>query len=192
MKAAGFTLLEIMVALVVFGLVLAGLNQGVRYGLQAWHSQVRLGSRNGDLDAVSRALRNMIEVMDPGNGVDPAPIAATRSRLAFDTVLPDSAGTGSVRRVTAELLVDRRHDLVLQWRPELHVKWLRPRPSPTVATLVGGVAGLDMSFWRPSGGWVENWNYPDLPALIRIRVVFPPGDLRHWPDLIAAPLQDRP
>lgn len=192
MRRNGFTLLEVMVALVVFGLILAGLNQGMRYGLQAWQTQVRVSSRSSDLDAVSRALRNMIEVMDPGNGVDRAPIAASRDRLAFDTVLPDRTGTTGVQRVAAELLVDPAHRLVLRWRPQLHVKWLRPRPPPDVTSLLSGVERLDLAFWRPTGGWMDSWGYPDLPALVRIRVVFPPGDPRHWPDLVVAPVIDRP
>ena len=36
---AGFTLLEIMVALVVFGLLVLGLGQGVDFGLRAWGRQ---------------------------------------------------------------------------------------------------------------------------------------------------------
>jgi general secretion pathway protein J len=188
----GFTLLEILVALVVFGLVLAGLTQGIRYGMQAWQSQVRIASRSGDLDAVDRALRRMIEVMDPGDSQDDVmPVAATRNRLEFNTVLPDSTGTRGVQRVAAALLVDPSHRLVLRWRPLLHAQRLRP-PPPTVTELLSDVAGLELSFWQPTGGWVDGWRSQVLPALVRIRIVFRAGDPRHWPDLVVAPLLDRP
>lgn len=187
----GFTLVEILVALVVFGLLLAGLTQGIHYGMQAWQSQVRLSTGPQDLDAVDRTLRHMIEVMDPGDGISPAPVTATRDRLAFITILPNDAGSERVLHVTAELLVDPARRLVLRWSPDLHAERLRPAPPPTVTELLGNVARLELSFWRPSGGWVTSWNYPDLPALVRIRVVFPEGDPRHWADIVASTSLDR-
>jgi general secretion pathway protein J len=188
----GFTLLEVLVTLVVFSLMLAGLTQGVHYGLQAWQMQVRIGSRASDLDAVDRALRHMIDVMDPGDGADPAPITAAPDRLAFITMLPDSVGILSAQRIEATLLIDPSHRLVLRWRPWLHARRLRPPPEPIDTELIRGISRLELSFWRPTVGWVTAWHYPDLPALIRIRVVFPPGDARHWPDIVAAPALDRP
>ena len=35
--------------------------------------------------------------------------------------------------------------------------------------------------------WLPVWNGTGLPPLIRISLVFPPGDHRQWPDIIAAP-----
>ena len=57
---AGFTLLEIMVALVVFGILVAGLAQGVQFGLRAWNGQTALIAQRGDMDAGDRALRGLI------------------------------------------------------------------------------------------------------------------------------------
>jgi general secretion pathway protein J len=188
----GFTLLEILVVLAVFGLLLAGLSQGVRYGLRAWESQVRIAGRSGDLDAVDRALRHMIAVAEPGDDNDTAPFAATRDQLEFVTVLPDGGGTLPVRRVAATLLVDPAHRLVLRWRPWLHAEPLRPAPAMTETELLRGVSRLDLAFWQPRGGWTATWHAADLPALVRIRVIFPPADPRHWPDIVAAPVLDRP
>jgi general secretion pathway protein J len=191
-RSAGFTLLEILVALVVFGLLLAGLTQGIQYGLQAWQSQVRMTGSRDDLDAVDRALRHMIEVIDPGDGMGPAPFAASRDELEFISVLPDEAGAQPVRPVSAELLVDSAHRLVLRWRPYINARLLKPSPASTATELLQGVSRLELSYWRPDGGWVSAWAGPDLPALIRIHIVFPQGDPRYWPDIIAAPLIDRP
>jgi general secretion pathway protein J len=188
----GFTLLEVLVALVVFGLLLAGLNEGVRYGLRAWESQVRLASGRGDLDAVDRALRRMIAMMDPGDGVDPAPFTATRDRLDFVTELPDAAGMLPVRRVAAALLIGSGQRLVLRWQPWQHAQRLRPVMPSTDTELLRDVLRLELAYWRPESGWVAAWRYADLPTLIRIRVIFPPGDPRHWPDIVARPELDRP
>ena len=183
----GFTLLEVLVALAVFGLLLAGLTQGVQYRLRAWQSQAAIGGRIGDQDAVDRALRRMIEVMDPGDGTDAAPVSAGPGRLEFITTLPNGVGIDPPRRIEAALLVDPAHRLVLRWRPYLHARRLRPSPPPVETVLLEGVSQLDLSFWRQAGGWIGSWRSPDLPALVRVRLVFPAGDRRHWPDIVVAP-----
>jgi general secretion pathway protein J len=192
MRRNGFTLLELLVALAVFGLLVTGLTQGVQYGLRAWQSQVRIAGRSEDLDAVDRALRQMIAVMDPGDSLAPPPFFGSHDRVEFVTVLPDAAAGLPVRRVEAGLLVDQSRRLVLRWRPWLHAARLRPLPPPMETELLRGVQGLELAFWHPSAGWIATWRNQDLPALIRIRVLFPPGDSRHWPDIVAAPILQRP
>ena len=192
MRRNGFTLLELLVALAVFGLLLTGLTQGMQYGLLGWQTQVRIVGRSEDLDAVERALRQMIAVIDPGDSLALPPFAGTRDRVEFVTVLPDAAAGLPVRRVEAALLVDSSRRLMLRWRPWMHAARLRPVPPPVETELLRGVQGLEFAFWRPGGGWVGTWQNQDLPALIRIRVLFPPGDPRHWPDIVAAPILQRP
>jgi prepilin-type N-terminal cleavage/methylation domain-containing protein len=46
-RQKGFTLLELLVALVVLGLLVVGLNQGVRAGLTMWGAQTREWARPG-------------------------------------------------------------------------------------------------------------------------------------------------
>jgi general secretion pathway protein J len=192
MRRDGFTLLELLVAVAVFGLLLAGLTQGTQYVLRARQSQMHILGRSEDLDTVDRVLRQMIAVMDPGDSLTPPPFAGSRDKVEFVTVLPDAAAGLPVRRVEAGLLVDSLHRLVLRWRPWIHAVRLRPAPSPVETELLRGVQGLEFAFWHPRGGWVGSWRNEDLPALIRIRVLFPPGDPRHWPDIVAATTLRRP
>jgi general secretion pathway protein J len=163
----------------------------MQYGLRAWQSQARIVGRSEDLDAVDRTLRQMIAVMDPGDSLNPPPFTGSRDRLDFLTALPETTAAVPVRWVEAALLVDPSHRLILRWRPWLHA--IRRRlPPPTETELLRSVQGLELAFWRPGGGWVGAWRGDDLPALIRIRVLFPPGDPRQWPDIVVAPTLDRP
>ena len=57
-RQSGFTLLEMLVALVVLGFLVLGLAQGVRTGLALWAAQNRRMSETGELDSVAR-----VEVM---------------------------------------------------------------------------------------------------------------------------------
>ncbi len=188
-RAAGFTLLEILVALVVFGFLMVGLSQGVRFGLTAWGMQERIIARRGDLDAVDRVLRQLIEQMDPGTRSDPRQVAGTQARFVFTSALPAMAGGESADML---LLVDSAHRFSLQWTPHLHAKRIAPPPPPHIEELLGGIDRVQFAYWRPSssgGGWVVAWDGKSLPALVRIRIVFPESDPRHWPEIVAAPLR---
>jgi general secretion pathway protein J len=59
--------------------------------------------------------------------------------------------------------------------------------------LLDDVAGVEFSYFgvydrsRPAD-WVAEWADPrSLPQLVRVRVTFPRGDPRRWPDLVIAP-----
>jgi prepilin-type N-terminal cleavage/methylation domain-containing protein len=60
-RDAGFTLLEMLVALVVFGLLMAGIAQAMRYGMTAWSAETRQAAAPETMSAVDGALRRLIE-----------------------------------------------------------------------------------------------------------------------------------
>lgn len=200
---AGFSLLEVLVALVVLGLLLGGLSQGVQFGLRAWDSQVRTLATRADFDAVDRVLRRLIENADPGRGTVAARITGERTALSLVTEMP-SAGVSTSHLVEAGIGVDGAQRLVLRISPYLHAVQLRPPPAPETAVLLTGVLRLDIAYWGqapgttgPSGAeaprsWRASWQGPHLPDLIRIQVVLPPGDTQRWPPIVAAPMRAQP
>jgi general secretion pathway protein J len=193
---AGFTLIEILAALVVLGTLLLALRQGVAFGVFATDTQVRLAARREDLDTVARALRHLIEAMDPGTVMEPVHLDAGPHALAFPTELPTAAAASLPQPgVNAALLLTESGRLVLRWAPRRHAVQLGPPPPLHETELLRGVASLDIAYWRPSpsgGTWDSAWSAPGLPALVRLRIGFPAGDPRHWPDIVAAPGQEVP
>jgi general secretion pathway protein J len=193
-KEAGFTLLETIVALVVLGFLIIGLSEGVRFGLGARAAQQRMVARGEGLDAVDRTLRGLIGRMDPGGFRTPPTLAGTPDRMAFLTELPAGAAVGGSREAWVDLAVDRGHRLVLDWTIMPHAVVLRPPPAGRVV-LLRDVERLAIAYGEPAakgGGWVRRWNAADLPALVRIRIVFRAGDPRLWPDIVAPPKRERP
>ena len=189
----GFTLLEVLVALVVLGMLVLGLTQGIHFGLKTWASQTRTIAAHEDLDAVDRTLRRLIESMDPGSPAEAVSIDGSASSFAFPSELPDFAAALPSRRADVALGVDAAHRLVLRWTPHLHAVRLGPAPPAQQSELLRGVDHVELAYW-PSGaggGWQTLWKQPLPPALVRIRLVFTEGDKRHWPDIIAAPIRDR-
>ena len=192
-RDAGFTLLEVVVALVVLGLVMAGLAGGTRLGMLAWNAQDRAIAAHGDLDAVDRAVRDLIAQADPGDATHAAGVAGDAGQLALTTWLPAAAGHEAAE---AAFLVDAQGRLVLRWTPRRFGRPLGPPPPAQEVVLLDGVRAAEFAYWPRgdaqggAGGWRPVWNAPDPPAMIRVRLVFADA-ARHWPDIVAAPARAR-
>jgi general secretion pathway protein J len=190
---SGFTLLETLVALVVLGLLVVGLTHGVSTGLALWQAQSRRIGEAADLDAAARTLRNLLTGIPTTPNGDAAAGAATfegsTSRLHLVGDLPTGLGTTQRADIDLEL---RRGQLVLSWIPHRHEISSAPPPKPVETGLVRGVAQVALAYWGAAApdqpaAWQGQWQGPQLPELIRVRVAFAKSDRRHWPDLIAAP-----
>lgn len=185
-------MLEVLIALALFGLLLAALTQGVRFGLTAWGLQDRALTSVEALDATDRSLRLLIGGMEPDLPGAAGPVVTGHAdSLTFISRLP--LADQAERRADMTLLRDDRSRLILRWRPHRHERG--PVAETTDTVLLDAVDGLEMAYWRPggpghAGGWVENWAQVGRPALIRVRLRFPKGDPRHWPDMIIAPALD--
>ncbi|HUB15447.1 MAG TPA: prepilin-type N-terminal cleavage/methylation domain-containing protein [Acetobacteraceae bacterium] len=190
--SAGFTLLELLVVLVVLGFLMVGVAQGLHLGVQLWDRQQRELNAVAELDATGRALRQLIEQMDPGGRFEMPDIDGTAHTLRFTTRLPATAGASPTRRAEVVLLVDRLHRLLLRWTPSPHVVPLvAARPVETV--LLDGVEQIQISYKprAPGAAWQPVWQYPIPPLLVRIHIAFAPSDPRNWPDLVAMPMRMR-
>jgi general secretion pathway protein J len=194
-RQGGFTLLEILIALLVLGLLMVGLVQGVRTGIAMWAAQRHRVADTADLDAAARLLRRLLTGIpqSSANGFTSAGPSRTgeigdRRHFSFVADLPTGLGTTRRDDVTLEL-DDRR--IVLRWLPHRDPAAQAIAATPMKAELVRGVERLELAYWgSPSPGqpdrWLSQWSSAANPVLIRIRLIFPKGDRRRWPDLIIA------
>jgi general secretion pathway protein J len=196
-RPSGFTLLEMLVALVVLALLMVGLTQGVRAGLALRQAQIHRLDDTAELDAVMRLLRTVLgqlPMMPDGSRLlttDNGDVfTGAVDRVSFVGNLP--SGLGTQRRADVTLSLDGRR-LMLSWRPHRHDHPFAALPPPTQTVLLHGVERIELAYWgAPQGdagsaGWQSVWENPAAPDLIRLRLVFPKSDPRHWPDLITAP-----
>jgi general secretion pathway protein J len=190
----GFTLLEVLVALVLLGFLLVGLSAGVHTGLGLWRAQRRDLRKTQELDATARILRELLtgipQIPPGGFAADPQGRRGVRGTAhAFVFVGDMPTGLGTTRRADIRLKLQGKR-LVLLWAAHRH-ELLRQTPPPEETELVGAVKGLAIAYWgswnppQPPT-WHSRWPGPGIPELIRVRLFFAKSDPRHWPDLIAA------
>ncbi|WP_431267067.1 PulJ/GspJ family protein [Dankookia sp. P2] len=189
---AGFTLLEILVALAVLGFLMLGLSQGLRFGLAAWDSQARLLGRGGDLDIADRTLRRIVTQIVPTDDPQNPALRGTAHGFEAVTELPVTAALPT-RQASVALGVDRTGRLVLRWTPYLHARRFGPPPPPEESELLRNLARIELGYWSAAagGGWLSGWARPEPPDLVRIRLVFARGDARRWPEIVVAPMRER-
>ena len=190
-RDGGFTLLEIVVALVVLGILLVTLSRGTQFGLAAFDRQDRMINVGGRLEAVDRTLRRLIVQLDPGTATDGDTVVGARHVLVFRSRLPVGETMGEAGTLAdLRLSVDDDHHLVLAWLPHRHVKAANAAPAPHREILLDDVDAINLDYWGDNA-WHAQWNEVAPPALIRIRIVFPDGDGRRWPDIVEAPARDQ-
>jgi prepilin-type N-terminal cleavage/methylation domain-containing protein len=189
--STGFTLLEIIVALAVLGLLIVALASGVRLGMDAWNRQEASVASRADLDATDRTIRRLITQMQVPSAAAGGTIEGTEHVFAFETLLPESVAVAS-RQATVALSVDKTHRLVLRWQSTPHEN--RAVPAAEVVTrLLPGIDHVDFAYWEEVAGdgvsgWRTEWHAASLPKLVRVRLFYQGDTVRRWPDIVVAPL----
>lgn len=171
-----------LVALVVFGLVMAGLAQAFRFGLVAWSAGPAKTAEPENLAAMDMAMTRMVAQALPGS------LTGRPDRLSFTTKLPAGAGLqGGL--ADAAIMAAAGDNLILRYSPHPPGIRLAPPPAPRVEILAHSVARLSIGYLVPHRGgpavWSRVWSGNGLPLLVRIHLDFADG--RNWPDLVAAP-----
>lgn len=186
MRQLGFTLLEVLVGLVVLGLIITGLSQGMYLGLRVANLQDRVNDQRDALGALDRSLRLLIAQTDPGSPQNGFTLQGTSDRVALVTALPNAG----VTEAAVEIGMSPGDRLVLHWTPHIHAKHFGPAPPSHEIELFSGLKGLEIAYWDQ--GWRHEWHEAAPPDLIRLRLTFPPGTNQHWPDIVARPIRSRP
>ncbi len=192
----GFTLVEVLVALVLFGFLSVALFGSVRGGATAWIRTTAHADESDQSIHAQGLLRYLIEnsypfyvSRDQGNRY--VIFDGNETHLSFLSVTPLALGHGGRSRV--DLLVahqDGRIDLMLESKPELST--IR-QTEKTRQPLLTGASLVAFSYFgqQPSdrtAQWHHDWTaQTELPRLVRIAVRLGTGNGRDWPDLVVAP-----
>jgi general secretion pathway protein J len=201
---AGFTLLEVLVALTLLGVLCTALFGAVHVGAQGWRRAEQRSSEIEDAAAVQAVLQRMIATARPVfASADP-----TDATVAFDGAanslaligrLPDAIAPGlqgQQRLFLAER--DGKRTLMLAWRLDLPAADGGELPETTVPLLDHVRAVRFAYFGPPNDGagedgaaarWSDTWaGRAALPVLVRMHIERDADDRGAWPDVVAGPV----
>jgi general secretion pathway protein J len=189
----GFTLMEMIVAVVVLGFVLAGLAQASHFGIYAWNAQSREAARVAELERVDRVLRLVIsEAAAPLAADDKDEFVGEEHRFQVVTRLPDQPPTDPVRRAQVAVGVDGQHRLLLRWQPHPNAVALKTLAPAEEIVLAEGVDHLDVRYRQSAadgGKWMSRWSDASLPGLVQMNIVLQ-NEHRVWPVIQVATMID--
>ena len=198
----GFTLLELVVTLGLLSLIVAAIMGGLGSSRRVWQMRSDLEQLSGLGAARSLLAARVSDAMplwDRSNkGIAVPAFDGTSVILTFVAPLAHANGGGGLFRQVVRLVPSASHsglwDLVVDESP-FGGAGAAKTLAATVQTsvLVGNVAEMALRYigsdaTRSAPEWSASWQHrPQLPRLIGLTVVFPPGDLRRWPELMLAP-----
>jgi general secretion pathway protein J len=205
---AGFTLLELLAALTILGVLMAMMFGGLRFGARVWETGDRSLRGLAELQTASGFIRRQIAQAvpaDTGWGEQEAARAAFRgTEHAFRLVgpAPSQFLPGGLYEMVFGIsdAAAGPRDFSLWWRPlargdEAAAVGIEADWRTRQAVLIEGVAEVRISYFGrgeemdEEPRWHERWDTTALPpALVSVRVAFPAGDRRFWPDLVVAPM----
>jgi general secretion pathway protein J len=215
-RAAGFTLLELLVAMTVLGLLTGLLATGLSFGTRIWEREQNQLEQWAELQMVQDVIRRTLGEAWPLKAPTSAGTEAGGEGIVFvgtDTSVefvgppPAQSLAGGVYQYT---LLSRTGpggvSLVLTWRlrgPEAgqqkggRRELARARHTEIAegkeVVLVDRLANAEFSYFGASDQdvkprWRDRWEGASkLPLLIRLEITFPPGDRRRWPEFVVAP-----
>jgi general secretion pathway protein J len=194
----GFTLIEVLVALTLLGLMSIFLFGSFRFGVRAWEAGSKRIDELADVEVVQNLLRNELSEATPLVAQRPpsqaeSTLAGSSSGLRFVAPLPAHRGIGGYYLFWLSASDSSGHgDLMLRWRVYRPDMVLEEAESDETTLLLHQVTDARFDYFgrvhdQAEPSWHESWNGQDgLPALIRLRMGFPSGDRRRWPDLVVA------
>lgn len=203
----GFTLLELLVAITLLGLLMAALFGGLRLGARVWETGETRLDASARVQVVQDFLRQRLAEALPlgaavlAEGAPPEPLfAGGLEAVRFASVLPDHLGAGLYLMELA--LAESEggeggRNLVLRWQPlDLGAPGALAAAEPQERILLEGIDALEIAYFGsldPSlpPDWWPQWQGQDvLPGLIRVQVRFAAADPRSWPELDVHPMVD--
>jgi len=192
---AGFTLVEILVALALFSLLATLLFDNVRFGLHAW----KHGSAHAEQFEHSMMSQDLMRRMI-GNIYPMLVTDGTRQRIDFDgssdavSFLGNAPIVASGGRFRFRFSVERQQDrnnLVMRSTSELADPQDASMTTRTI--LLSDIDRAEFSYFgetatERTARWQDDWTQrSEMPGVVRIRVAFRSGDARRWPELLVAP-----
>ena len=196
-KPAGFTLVEILVALTLFSLVLVMVFNSLYSAGLSWKKGAEQADINDyqrlDLTFLCRQLSQTVPLVMIDGKKNPLMFTGDYNSIHFISSLPSHRGSGGLAiydvRMTRQ---GNSKALVLEYRPVTPGMKFFEETKPDdvdVLVLVKNIEEIQFSYYGKqkaddSSGWQNRWNNSDqLPDLIKLRVI-QENPKQYFPDMV--------
>ena len=205
----GMTLIEVMVALVLLSLLSIGIVTSFRLGERAYQRVAAVETADQDVVTAQHFLRHILESTYPfrqpaRSRVTAFGLEGSATELMVTAPMPESSGDRGHYRYDLVLETDARgsKNLLVRWSLDrngtLAQSSLNSGGESHEETLLAGIDSLEWAYLGPGDSvsarfteeqrWLSGWSgSKNPPLLVRLRVSFPAGDRRHWPELLIDP-----
>ena len=196
LRARGMTLVEMVIALAILGMMATLALGGLRLGVRTWETvgqRVETESRTQIVRAfLRRTLSQATPVLEPSERGQPRLLfAGDGESLSLVAPLADYLGLGGLQHLELaieDMGADDGRRLVLTRTPYGPPGGDPVADEPERHVLLEGVARIRFDYLRDSGNggreWTGSWaDEPKLPVAVRLTVETP-GHRPPWPDLI--------
>jgi general secretion pathway protein J len=203
-REAGFTLVELLVALTLFGVLMTMLFMEFRLGIRSADKVTEAIDKSSTLPILDDFLRAQLAAARPivkdGSSEEILLFDGQPEKVDFIGTPPDALSGalsgGGLQRFSIELLKagggqrDGGRRLVLRRRLYQGKQFKAEGDYDEPLVLLADVASLELGYFGAAdparaASWQDNWReMPSLPSLIRFRLVLADG--RHAPDLVVA------
>jgi general secretion pathway protein J len=181
MRQAGFTLLELLVAMTLMALVAAGLSSGIHFGTRVWERAEAGRQAWSERFAARLLLQRTLQRLIPQSLSQEATettmlFVGDRAALRFVGPAPaESAPPGLYRMEFALVRGNAGLDLAFRWQPYSGEPLRSPLDAADRRVLLHGLDDATFTYFGSrEEGWLAAWGRRvDLPRLVRLDYTTP-------------------
>jgi general secretion pathway protein J len=184
-REAGFTLIELVVAMALLGIMMLLLYGGLNFSLRSWDAGDVNGRRTADRRIGENFLRRELSELFPMRWKEPMTLKfafeGERNRMRFVSSRPAGISAGGLALVGLEVENEggagRKRNLVMRRAmPDDEAKDFGPLDRAERNVLIGDIDSVSFEYFGAENDftapqWTDAWTFPHrVPEMVRMRI----------------------